>query len=99
MCQIRIAETRGKSCNEILAEAAEPWSPQPVYQIYHAPGIEGRSGGEALQNAASPGAYGQLCGHEGPKMPRYPSGDGDGTLPNLVFTDEKKFDIQQVVSQ
>ena len=23
----------------------------------------------------------------------------DGTLPNLVFADEKKFDIQQVVSQ
>ena len=37
-------------------------------QIHHVPDIEERSGGEALQDAASPGAYCQSCGHEGPKM-------------------------------
>ena len=37
-------------------------------QIYHAPGDEGQSGGEALQDAASPVAYGQSCSHESPKM-------------------------------
>ena len=37
-------------------------------QIHHAPGVEGRSGGEAFQNAMSPGAYGQSCCHEGSKV-------------------------------
>ena len=68
-------------------------------QIYHAPGVEGWSAGKPLQDAASPGAYGQSCGHEGPKCREILQGVGDGTLPNLVFTGEKKFDVQQVVSQ
>ena len=37
-------------------------------QIHHAPDVEGRSEAEALQYATSPGAYGQSCSHEGPKM-------------------------------
>ena len=45
-------------------------------QFHHAPGVEGRFGGEALQDAASPGAYGQSCGHKSPKMQRYPPRDG-----------------------
>ena len=32
----------------------------PCEQIHHAPGSEGRSGGEALQDPAPPGACGQL---------------------------------------
>ena len=44
--------------------------------IHHVSGVEGRSGGEALQDAASPGACGQLCGYEGPKLQGNPLGDG-----------------------
>ena len=40
-------------------------------QMHHAPGIEGRSGGEALQDAALPGAYGQS-----PNMQGNPPGNG-----------------------
>ena len=36
----------------------------------------GRSGKEALQDAASPGAYGQACDYEGPKMKGNPPRDG-----------------------
>ena len=46
-------------------KAATKLSPKLYQQIHHAPG---RSGGEALQDSASPRAYGQSCGHEGPKM-------------------------------
>ena len=45
-------------------------------QIHHAPSVEGQSGGEALQDAASPLAYGQSCSHEGPKMQENPPGHG-----------------------
>ena len=66
--------------------------------IHHSPGIEERCGGKALQDAASPGAYGKSCVHESPKLQENPPGDG-GTVQNFVFTDEKKFDIQEVVNQ
>ena len=36
-------------------------------QIHYAPGVERRSGGKALQDAASPGAYGQSGCYEGQK--------------------------------
>ena len=68
-------------------------------QTYHAAGVEGRSGGEGLQDAALPDAYGQSCGHEGRQMQENSLGDADGTLPYLLFMDEKKFDIQQVVNK
>ena len=68
-------------------------------QIHHAPGVDERSGGEALQYTALPGAYGQSCGHEDPKSRKILQKMAEGTLPNVVFTDEKKFDIQQVVHQ
>ena len=45
-------------------------------QIPHAPDVEGRSGGETFQDAASPRAYDQSCGHDGPKMQGNPLGDG-----------------------
>ena len=45
-------------------------------QIHNTQSVEGRSGGEALKDAASPGAYGQSCGHEHPKIKGNPSGDG-----------------------
>ena len=45
-------------------------------QIHHASGVEGQSGGEALQDAASLIAYGQSCGHHDPKMQENPPGDG-----------------------
>ena len=45
-------------------------------QTPHVPGVVGRSGGEALQDAASPGAYGQSCSHGDPKMLRNLPGDG-----------------------
>ena len=32
-------------------------------QIHHALGVESQFGGEDLQDSASPGAYGQSCGH------------------------------------
>ena len=45
-------------------------------QIHYAPCVEGRSGGEVLQDAASPGTYGQSCGHESRKMQGNTPGDG-----------------------
>ena len=45
-------------------------------QIHHAPGVEGHSGGKALPGAASSGAYGQPCGHEGLKIQENPPGYG-----------------------
>ena len=55
--------------------------------------------GNSLQDAAPPGAYGQSCGHEGPKCRNILQKIANGTLSNLLFTNEKKFDIQQVVHQ
>ena len=37
-------------------------------QIYHTLGVEGQSGGKAVQDATSPVAYGQSCGYEGLKI-------------------------------
>ena len=46
-------------------------------QIRHVPGVERQSGNEALQEIASPGAYGrQACGHEGSKIQGNHPGDG-----------------------
>ena len=50
--------------------------PAAFEQIHYAPGVEGRSRSETLQDAASPKAYGQSCGHEGLKMQGNPPGDG-----------------------
>ena len=93
------SKTQRKSCNETLAKLQNLGHHSLCEQIYHPPGVDGRSGGEALQDATSPGAYGQSYGHEGLKMQGYAA-----FLPQekrkLVFADEKKFDIQQqVVSQ
>ena len=39
-------------------------------------GVEGQSGGETLQDAASPGAYEQSCEREGPKIQENRPGNG-----------------------
>ena len=62
------SKTRGKSCDETLAKAQNLDHRSRCEQIHHASGVEGQSGSEVIQDAASPGAYGQSCGHEGPKM-------------------------------
>ena len=69
------SEAPGITCDEILAKAAELWPPQCMMVVHHAPGVEGRSGGEVLKDTASPGAYGQSCGHAGLKMQGNPPGD------------------------
>ena len=67
-------------------------------QIHHAPGIEGQAGGDAL-HAASPGATDNHVAMRGQKCRKILQKKADGTLLNLVFTDKKRFDIQQVVNQ
>ena len=50
------SKTRGKSCDETLSPKLQNLGHRSrCEQIHHAPGIEGRFVGEALQDAASPG--------------------------------------------
>ena len=70
------SKTRGKAATKPSPKLQNLGRRSRFEQIHHAPGVEGRSGGEAFQDAASPGAYDQSCGHEGPKMQRNPPGDG-----------------------
>ena len=66
----------GKAATKLSPKLQKLGHSNRCEQIHHAPDVEGQSGGQALQNATSPGAYCQLCGHEGPKMQENPPGDG-----------------------
>ena len=68
--------TRGKAATTPSPKLQNLGHRSRCEQIHHESGIEGRSGGEALQDAAPPGAYGHSCGHEGLIMQGNPPGDG-----------------------
>ena len=68
-------------------------------QIRHAPGVEGQSRGEVLQNAASPGAYGRTCSHEGPKLQGNPPGDGQRHATKPRVHGREKIDTRQLLNQ
>ena len=91
------SQTRGKAATKPSSKLQNLDQRSRCKQIHHAPGVEGRSGDEALQDrqefrANHVAMRVQKCREILQKMTY-------GTLPNLVFTDEKKFDIQQVVNQ
>ena len=68
----------GKAATKPSPKLQNLGHPSRCEQIYHAPGVEGQSVGEALQDAASPDGYGQSCdqAHEDPIMQGTHLGDG-----------------------
>ena len=94
------SKTQKKSREETLAEAAGPWSPQPA--------VWANPPHQVLRDHLVVKSFKMLHRQEltanhvimrARKCKKIFQEMANGTLPNLVFTDEKKFDIQQVVNQ
>ena len=90
-------KARRKSCNETIAEAAKLSHRSQSEQIHHASDVEGRSGVKPFKVLHRQELTANHVAMRTQKCRGILQEMADGTLPNLVFTIEKKFDIQEVV--